>query len=341
MDEAYYLIKIINALEDGSKTIKELSEITGIEKNNLKRFFAMDLKNGGNLLNFWNIELYDEDGNNIYFADSFLEDDDVFPDTEYYMEFLKDDVEVLIFNDVASYEPIGQLSEKERFLLFEILSLSNSERLNSIKEKIFASQKEYYDKLNKLSERRIIKQYISLNAFDKGIIVELYKAMDNKNRIILELKSGKKMSIIPQRILYEDDAARWYLEAVRKGRCFIIDLDNITKIYNEKCIKKQTMDEIYTSFGIGKRITYVKLRVYNEKNAKERAIRFLLRKNIKEQKSFDYYIEIKAKVSDIAVFKRWLREMGPSVVLLEPKWLRKQIIDSLYCWRRIFEEGGN
>lgn len=29
--------------------------------------------------------------------------------------------------------------------------------------------------------------------------------------------------------------------------------------------KKQTMDEIYTSFGIGKRITYVKLRVYNEK----------------------------------------------------------------------------
>ncbi|WP_446715392.1 hypothetical protein [Caloramator sp. Dgby_cultured_2] len=52
-------------------------------------------------------------------------------------------------------------------------------------------------------------------------------------------------------------------------------------------------------------------------------------------------MEIKAKVSDIAVFKRWLREMGPSVVLLEPGWLRKQIIDSLYCWRRIYEEGEN
>lgn len=336
MDEAQYLIKIINALEDGSKTIKELSEITGIEKNNLKRFFAMDLKNGGNLLNFWNIELYDENGENIYFADSFLDDDDVFPDTEYYMEFLKDNVEVLIFSDISSYEPIGQLSEDERFSLFEILSLSDSDRLNNIKEKIFASQQEYYDKFNKLSERRIIKQNISLNAFDKGLVKELYRAIENKNRMVLELKSGKKMSIIPCRILYEDDTGRWYLEAVRKGRCFVIDLDNIIEIHKEMNAKRQTMDGIYTSFGIGKRIIHVKLRVYNEKNAKERSIRFLLRKNIMEQKSFEDYIEIKAKVSDIAMFKRWLREMGPSVVLLEPKWLRQEIVDSLHAWRNIY-----
>ncbi|MCX7904761.1 MAG: WYL domain-containing protein, partial [Caloramator sp.] len=196
---------------------------------------------------------------------------------------------------------------------------------------------EYYDKFNKLSERRVKKQNISLNAFDKGLVKEFYRAIENKNRMVLELKSGKKMSIIPCRILYEDDTGRWYIEALRKGRCFVIDLDNIIEINKEDSVTRKMADDLYTSFGIGKRILHVKLRVYNEKNAKERAIRFLLRKNITEQKSFEDYIEIKAKVSDIAMFKRWLREMGPSAVLLEPKWLRQEMVDNLHAWRNIYE----
>lgn len=54
----------------------------------------------------------------------------------------------------------------------------------------------------------------------------------------------------------------------------------------------------------------------------------------------DVYMDITKKVYDLNLFKRWVRTLGPTCIILEPKNLKDEFKNRLEEWIKIYNGEG-
>lgn len=75
----------------------------------------------------------------------------------------------------------------------------------------------------------------------------------------------------------------------------------------------------------------MKFRVFNEFNAKEKAIRFAINYNLKLDHKKEY-IDFTIEIEDVNRVLRFARSLVPSVVILEPKELKESFKKEILQW---------
>lgn len=328
MDRLNIIFNIISTILNEPKTIKEISHNTKIDIDLIKDILAFDLRAYSRLLKFWQIEIYDSQGNSIEdkLVDLDLEEGIV----QSYRELLEDDCEVNIwFNTIKTS---SLLNKYEKFCLYDIIMESDKNFLNSLKTKLNRYvDKDIKNRYQKLTARRIIKHYNNLFDIDIDFIIQIINAIKMRRKIDIVFKDKKFNAAVPLNLVYNNDTDRWYLEIYYKG-IKIIKLNNIQSInileekYEVKKYKLKAQSQI------------VKIRVFDEKNAIDRALRYLSRRNILTMENNDGFIDITTKVNDINIFKRWIRTLGVSCIILEPENLRNEFKSRLIEWEKIYKE---
>lgn len=320
MDGIATFIKVIDALVDEGKTIKDLSEHIKIPIEDVTDMIKTIFKYG--LDTYICIELYDSDMNEIESLEDFNGDIGSI-EVVYYGEE-RDLMEVYKLND---------LSQKERWITFNLLKECKGSFIESERSSILSSYANEFESYYEIiSKRRIIKQVFDIFDISEEVVLKIYNSINEKRYINIALKNGKFLNnAVPIKFYYNDDLKKWYLEHRKKRNIEYIRFENIKDIEILDKIHKEDINTKY-SWGFGNRITRVKLRVFNEKNAKELAIRFLSRKNIMFMKSYDEYFDMEVKVSDISLFKRWARMMAPYVVVISPESLRESMKMEIKTW---------
>lgn len=319
MDNSLKFWLIIDELIDGSKTISELNKKLNIDTKEIKDILTTLYK--FNLDGLWNIEIYD--GEDIVTS---LE--------EYKRNYEK--LEVMLTNLTEINYSI-MLSREERWALYDVLRECNDNFLYKLKEKILKLyDEEFKDKYEAVSNRRLIKQYLGVFNVPKSLIIQLYGYIEKKKTInINTLNETIIYDSSPVRIYFDEDMKSWYLEYVKKKKLNYLRIDKIKEIHLSKYRYSLKRGEKH-HWGYGKTKTKIKLRIYNEKNAKDIALRFLLRKDIVFEDKTEDYSDYSVFVRDINNFKHWLRSMGSSVIVLEPQNLREQMVNEINKWMKVY-----
>ncbi|MBZ4663738.1 MAG: transcriptional regulator [Caloramator sp.] len=330
MDKITTMLRILASLYDCAKSIKELSEELEVDIDVIKDIIAFDLKAKSSILDFWEVKLYAGDKEEI--DEKLLEIED-FEDgyVEEYRKLLHDDTIIEIWID--DIKSIDILSGYERFSLYELLKDSDKDFLMDIKNKITQKlESEFKNNYNILKDRRLIKHYNDIFEINIYIINKIFCAIKNKRKINIIKKNKVIKFASPMCLIYDNDTDNWYLKYLNKGINYI-RLDNIKDIHILDC-------SINKIRNYKEKYEIVKIRVFDEKNAKDRAIRYLSRRNIIEIDNGQGYIDIKTKVYDLNLFKRWVRTLGPSCIILEPKDLRDEFKNRLEDWLKIYNGEG-
>ena len=190
-----------------------------------------------------------------------------------------------------------------------------------------------------ISEIMIIKCYMDIFNFDEVILLKLYGAIDKRCCINIKLKEGIVLrNISPSRIFLDDDQNRWYLEHIREGEPFTIWLKKIVEV--ELLPGLNAIEVNQESYWENKKEMHrVKVRVYDEKNSRERAVGFLSSKYIIDEKISYGYSDITARVMNLEAFKKWVMEMTPQVVVLEPEGLKQEFHEMVNTWVKNYAAG--
>ncbi|WP_027309497.1 WYL domain-containing protein [Caloramator sp. ALD01] len=332
MDKLSIMLKVIASLYKGAKTIKELSEELELDVDVIKDIVAFDLKAMAKVLGFWEIKLYDEEGNELDRALDELycsDDEDICLDKCRQLITENTTIEIWIDN----IKSIDILNRYERFCLYELLKDSDKQFIKNIKDKITSKlDAEFISEYTILKDRRLVKHYNDIFNIDIELINKIFGAINNRRKINI-IKAERSIEFVsPLCLVYDNDTDNWYLEYFKRGINHI-RLDNIQNI--------EVLDRCFrVNKGYKVRYKVVKIRVFDEKNAKDRAIRHLSRRNIIEIDNGQGYIDIKTKVYDLNLFKRWVRTLGPSCIILEPKDLRDEFKNRLEDWLKIYNGEG-
>jgi len=318
-----WLSEFINIMEAGSKgrrTLKEISKITNINSEEimefLKSIYSLSLDA------YWGIELYDEKDEIIYDLSDFQGNP----------ELIKVKISKNESNIKGLYD-LNDLNYQERWVLYDLLSECKGSFIKEEREKILESfHSEFGEKYKIISENRIIKQLLNIFNFHEDTALTLYDSIVEKLYINIRLINGSELHhIAPIRICYNDDFKKWYLECRKKKDIEYIKMENIASVHKtDEFVIDKALPDYY--WGNGNKPLKVKLRVFDEKNAKELAVRFLSRKNIKVITKGEGFFDMEVIISDINLFKRWTRSMIPQVVILEPEFLRKDIKEEITSW---------
>ncbi|GFR35907.1 helix-turn-helix transcriptional regulator [Thermobrachium celere] len=330
MDKISIMLRILASLFKCAKSIRELSQELEVDVDVIKDIIAFDLKAKSGILDFWKIKLYDGNGEEL---DEKILEVDHFEDgyVQEYRKLLDDDTIIEIWID--DIKSIDMLSRYERFSLYELLKDSDKEFLKDIKSKITQKlNNEFYNDYIILKDRRLVKHYNDIFDVNIYLINKIFCAIKDRRGINI-IKSNRCISYaLPLCLIYDNEIDNWYLKYFKKGINYI-RLNNIRDI--EVLDKKIMLNRSYNE----KYIT-VKIRVFDEKNAKDRAFRYLSRRNIIEIVNGEGYVDITTKVYDLNLFKRWVRALGPSCIILEPKNLRHEFKGRLEEWLKIYNGEG-
>ena len=128
------------------------------------------------------------------------------------------------------------------------------------------------------------------------------------------------------KIIYDKYSYTWKLKYEYKGSILLLLLSNIEKIQVsqvQKCNRKK--------INIRTKKEKVKFRVFNEFNAKEKAIRFAINYNLKLDHKKEY-IDFTIEIEDVNRVLRFARSLVPSVVILEPKELKESFKKEILQW---------
>jgi hypothetical protein len=235
---------------------------------------------------------------------------------------------------------MGFLTKSERWTLFDTLKeCGGTFAEDVIKELLHSYNNELNEKYMSISENRIIKRYMDLFNFDEIILLKLYEAIDKRCCINLRLKEGVFLkNISPSRIFLDDNQNRWYLEHIRGGEPFAIWLKKIEVV--ELLINQNAIEVNVEPYRENKQKMHrIKIRVYNEKNSRERAIGFISSKHIIDEKVSYGYSDISARVMNIEAFRKWVMEMAPQVIILEPEELKLEFGEMVNSWARNYASG--
>ena len=236
-----------------------------------------------------------------------------------------------------SLEYNAYLNTKERWALYNLLKRSSGEFIDEVRAYIMLCYgDEFSSPYRYLDDRKIVKGNFDVFQLPEYILIRLYDAIDEKQCINLELKSGKSINhISPFRVYFDDELVTWYLYySVKKN----IEIINLNKVKDVTISEQEYYDVqlLRGNWGYGKEPLGVRVRVYDEKSSIDSAVRVLFRKNIVFEQQVQGYFEFRADVYDVNLFKRWVREMGPAVEVLEPHSLRDEMIEILKKWAQVY-----
>ncbi len=244
------------------------------------------------------------------------------------------------YNDIISVDEIKYLTKNERWTLYDALRTCNGSFGADVKQEILKMySKEMSQKFQSISEKRIIKKNMDVFYLDEAILLKLYEAIDKRLTINIRLEGKINLNkILPCRIYLNEEEGLWYLEHIRGGEPFAIDLKKIKDIEFLTHLKNlQTRDSGYREEK--REIQRVKIRVFEERNSRERAIGFLSSKYIVDEKVSYGYSDITANIIKVDAFKKWVMEMTPQVLVLEPMELRQQFIEMVSSWEKNYLAG--
>ncbi len=220
--------------------------------------------------------------------------------------------------------------------------------LNSI-EMIFL--KKYLGMSKKWNDEDfVIKQLYDKDFADCEFFSDILEAI-RKNEIMnmrYHTKSGKNINvqIKPVTIVKFVDSKIYYLVAVEQDKIWYYRLDrikgtdNIQKKYSLSNEEKNLLKRFEYQWGMetDKEPVEIKLRVTKEANVYSKMMSELFyRKHGKwyEEQEYYYYTD---KILGINSFKAWLRKYGRAAMVVEPRWLAKEIYEAALLKRKIYEE---
>lgn len=245
-----------------------------------------------------------------------------------------------ICNNLICFDGMQYLTINERWTLFDALRSCGGTFVNDVRQEILhIYNNELNEKYMDISESRIIKKYMDIFNFDEVIFLKLYEAIDKECTANVKLKEGIDLkNISPSRIYLDDDQNRWYLEHIRGGEPFSIWLKKIIDVELLPVINRmRANNELYRE---NKREMYrISIRVFDEKNSRERAFGFLSAKYIINEKISYGYSDITASVINLEAFKKWVMEMTPQVLILEPMELRLEFSEMVNSWAKNYAAG--
>lgn len=273
--------------------------------------------------------------------DEFIEEETI----QITFKYLKDNVEkfkdIKLIIDLDSeklntvMDVFLKLDIDEQLELYNIVNrtdVENMEAATIIKDLLYDDCKNKFDILK---DREVIKMpYINITEnMDK--IICLYDLIEEGNIVNITNKNGNSTTSVKLlRVYYDLDAHTWKLEFLRKGNRESIrldslndDIDDSIKISNTINISKEKVRIVNNK---------VKLRVFHEENAKEKALRYCVKYNM-ELDVKNEYTDITINVQDDEKFLRWVRTMIPSVVILEPEKLKERMINEIKEWDEVYK----
>ncbi|MDZ5044205.1 WYL domain-containing protein [Clostridium perfringens] len=155
----------------------------------------------------------------------------------------------------------------------------------------------------------------------------MVKLINEGAYVDIVLKSKKNIKNVKiTKIIYDKYSYTWKLKYEYKGSILLLLLSNIEKIQVsqvQKCNRKK--------INIRTKKEKVKFRVFNEFNAKEKAIRFAINYNLKLDHKKEY-IDFTIEIEDVNRVLRFARSLVPSVVILEPKELKESFKKEILQW---------
>jgi hypothetical protein len=324
-------LKVLDALKEGTMSIQNITDSTGMTSREIKDILAYYLKSP--LKSFWRLEFYNEMGESMIDlegeGDTGILKSKIKPETRVSLWCSMDDVNNSMF-----------LTGDERWALYDLLKECGSEFIEDVKNDIL---KEYHDEIHEkyrnVSERRIIKGYRDIFNFKDGLLLKIYGAVQRKCCINIKLKDGITLkNILPIKVFLDDDLDRWNLEYLNRG--------DTEEIWMKRILDVEVLPpSIYSYQEVasgrdGKKVmTQVKIRVYDEKNSRDRAVDFLSPKYIIEEKTEYGFSDITAKVINIEAFKKWVMEMIPQVIIIEPLELRNEFTEMADEWVKNYMAG--
>jgi hypothetical protein len=202
---------------------------------------------------------------------------------------------------------------------------------------------EYYDefgeKYRNVSERRVINGYKDIFNFKDDLLLKIYDAIQRRCSINIKLKDGITIkNIIPTKVFLDDDLDKWNLEYFNRGDTEIIWMKRILDV-DVLAPSNYSYQEVSAGRDGRKSMTQVKIRVYDEKNARDRSVDFLSPKYIIEEKTEYGFTDITAKVMNVEAFKKWVMEMTPMVIIIEPLELRNEFVKMAENWVKNYMAG--
>lgn len=225
---------------------------------------------------------------------------------------------------------IEGFSKQERWVIYSLFRDINGEMVDELKEQIlWYYQDEWKDVYKKLNERRVIKELFDLFDLSFDIVYSLYDAIEEEKPVDIKLNNDKVLyGILPLTMYFDEETYEWYLRYEKRRKTHIIRIKKITKVYKSKNqIQNWQRDQDDNSSG-----TIVTIRIYNEKSSKDYGLRYIWNKKIHRKTINEDYTEYEIEVDDLNIFRRWVRNMVPSVVVLEPVLLREQIKGEIDNW---------
>lgn len=335
LTDFYTIISYIKNYPEG-RTLKEINMDTGINFERLIEIFTFAIKS--QVTYYWNIELYNGDECINYAID---EDNEIAFDNDadednFNIKIIKKYINIntrVVLVDNSSIKDINDFTYNQRWAIYDLFNECNVSFADDVRKIIIdCYENEFGEKYKVISKKRIIKQIIDVFDIDENLFIDIYKSICRKRCLDVCLDNGVTIyNISPVRLFYDDDTKKWYFEYITKGNHECLRFDRIKSIKDISGDIKSS-EKLHLDWGSGKNRTKIKLRVYNEKNAKEKAIRFLMRKNIINEDYYNTYSDFTVMVSDIELFKRWAREMGAQVVILEPESLRYEFVEYIKKW---------
>lgn len=242
--------------------------------------------------------------------------------------------------EIIGIDEIKYLTMEEKWTLYDALRTCGGTFGVDVKQEMLnLYSKEMNQKYRIISGCRIIKKNMDVFYMDEAILLKLYEAIDKKHAVNIKLEERITLNkILPSRIYLDEEEGIWYLEHVREGEPFAIDLKNIQEVELLPDLKRIRTREAGCREG-KKEIQRVKIRVFNEKNSRERAMGFLLSKYIIDEKVSYGYSDITANIINMNAFKKWVMEMTPQVLILEPADLKLQFIEMASSWEKNYLAG--
>lgn len=339
MDRDLLFYKIALTLKDGSKSILDISNKLRINKDEVIETLIYGMTS--DLKQYWGLKFYnDELDINIDINEELIKNEDSNYNMRLLREYLCLETRVTFWNNLISIDNIKYLTKAERWTLFDVLKECGGTFTEDVGRIILHSyNNELNEKYMSISESRIIKRYMDIFNFDEIILLKLYEAIDKKCCINMKLKEGIVLrNISPSRIFLDDDQNRWYLEHIREAEPFTVWLKKVEEV--ELLPGSNVIEANAEPFKENKKEMHrVKIRVYNEKNSRERALGFISSKYIIDEKINYGYSDITASIKNLEIFKKWVMEMTPHVVILEPMELKLEFCEMANSWAQNYAAG--
>ena len=228
----------------------------------------------------------------------------------------------------------------EKVELYNMVCGEVSEKIESASEIKEMLKGDCEEKQKVLKGREVVK-IPKVNIIENmNKLLALYDYITDTKIVAVNITNKVTKAVIKSvkltRVFYDMDAYTWKLEYLQKGNKQSIRLDYLEDDIDDSIEISSTLNIASEKKKYNKK--EIKFRVYNEMNAKEKAVRYAVKYEMQIININDEFSDILIKIHDSEKFLRWARTMTPSVIILEPVDLRNKMINEINEWKKIYEK---